>query len=38
MCHIIGNKIRADATLRLCDKPLLEGHQDEMIFFINVNV
>ena len=29
--HIIGNKIRLDATLRLRHKALLVGHQGQMI-------
>ena len=30
--HIIGNKIRVDAPLRLGYEALLEGHQGQMIF------
>ena len=30
--HIIGNKIRVDANLRLGHEALLEGHQGQMIF------
>ena len=29
--HIIGNKIRVDATLRLGHEALLVGHQGQMI-------
>ena len=29
---MIGNKIRADATLRLGPEALLEGHKGQMIF------
>ena len=32
VCHIIGNKIRADATLRLGHEVLFKGHQGQMIF------
>ena len=31
MCHIIGNKIRVDASVRLCHQALLEGHQGQTI-------
>ena len=30
--HIIRNKIRVDATLRLGHEALLKGHQGQMIF------
>ena len=32
MCDIIGNKIRADTTLRLGLEALKECHQGQMIF------
>ena len=32
ICHVIGNKIRVDATLRLGHEAFLEGHQGQMIF------
>ena len=38
ICHKMGNKIRVDATLRLGHWVILEGHQGQMIFFINVHV
>ena len=32
ICHIIGNKIRVDATLRLGHQVILESHQGQTIF------
>ena len=32
ICHIMGDKIRVDATLRLGHQVILEGHQGQMIF------
>ena len=32
ICHITGDKIRVDATLRLGHQVILEGHQGQMIF------
>ena len=32
ICHIMGDKIRVDATLILCHQVILEGHQGQMIF------
>ena len=32
ICHIMGDKIRVDATLKLGHKVILEGHQGQMIF------
>ena len=32
ICHIMGDKIRVDATLRLGHYVILEGHQGQMIF------
>ena len=32
ICHIMGDKIRVDATLRLGHWVILEGHQGQMIF------
>ena len=32
ICHIMGDKIRVDATLRLGHWVILEGYQGQMIF------
>ena len=32
ICHVMGNKITADATLRLGHYAILEGHPGQMIF------
>ena len=32
ICHMMGNKFRVDATLRLAHQVILEGHQGQMIF------
>ena len=32
ICHIMGDKISVDVTLRLGHKVILEGHQGQLIF------
>ena len=32
ICHMMQDRIRVDATLRLGHKVILEGHQGQMIF------